>query len=165
MRVYFFLPAILLLSALSGCSTDEEVPSVQQMYLTESPVSAGSTVDVFVDFRVPGTDYESDPFFAVLNFPLGARYVAGSSMLERKTPRPPDGMGTCPDGRTYLVYEFKQAEFSDPYFADSFVGTIKLSVTLELAADKAKMRALAALTPPADPCVLLGGDELEFRVK
>lgn len=164
MKMRFLVLAFAAL-VLSNCSTEDSAPDVIQMTLNDSHVPAGSIITVWVNYRVAATDHSSDPFFSVIALPVGADFVAGTSLITYGSFRAPDEIGSCPNGTTYLAYAFKQGDFTDPFYSDKFVGVLQFNVKVRIEANAAKIIAGVSAAPISDPCGPISGDSLELGVE
>jgi hypothetical protein len=158
-----------LIAALSGCSSNPTPPAVTNINADENSVDAGGILLMTVEVRLStsdqgGSDPATDPFSLLVNLPTGVSYIPQTSSLAFQGPRDPDSMGACPDGTTYLVYNFAPGEFENPYKFDEFVSDVGFRVTLQASADQQKMLADATVTSPSDPCAPFPGEEYEFKV-
>jgi len=160
--------AASIAAGLTGCSSDESAPSVQDITFTYGSVAAGSIEQVSISYRVTNinnsSEDSSEAFASVVTLPIGAGYVDGSSAVLNGKNRPPDAQGRCPDGRSYLLYNFQAGEFSDQYQFDTFIGVIQFNVLLLAVADDQDLIVSADAAAPADPCGPLSGDSATFSV-
>ena len=169
MKLSYLFIAFLAVN-LTGCGDNPTPPAVQDISLDDnSTVSAGTVLKVAVSYRVDAqkTDsvYSGGGFSSVISIPIGATYNEGSSEILFQSQRAPDEKGLCPDGRTYLVYNFGPNEFEDPDSFDPFIGVIDFNVTLQTAADNRELIASASSLPPSDPCAPIEGESVEFSVE
>lgn len=171
MKSNLFLSALAFVLFSSGCGSDNpDPPAVRSMSLTEGTVKAGSFVTVSISYRDGATkvagQLESDPFSSVVTIPPGATFVEGSSLILFQAGRAPDARGTCPDGTTFLVYNFNPGELVVPEGFNPFIAVLEINVVLQLQANKEKLYANAQPGPIADPCAPLENpSSVTFGVK
>ena len=160
------LTAVLLLSLVIGsCSHDESTPSVESLSINRGRVAAGTTVTVSVSYRVAAPDTGSEVFSSVLSIPAGASLVGGTSRILFQATRDPDAQGTCQDGRTWVLYNFREGEFENSLSYNPMIAVIAMDITLQAPANKGKLVAGASPATPSDPCGPLTGDSITFDVK
>ncbi len=160
MKSFLIITAAAFVFLSIGCGSDNpDPPAVKSISITEGWVRAGNFVTVSISYRdgaaKVGGELVSDPFSSVVTLPPGATYVEGSSMILFQSGRAPDARGTCPDGRTFLVYNFNPGEFVVPEGFNPFIAVLEINVVLQLEANKARLYTNASPEPAADPCAPL----------
>lgn len=163
------LALVALLVSLSACGSNPSPPAVENVSLRHGSLPAGSTQTVDVLYRLKasgsGSDYQTEAFSSLVSLPPGASFVAGSSSIINQGPRVPDAQGSCPDGRSYLLFNFAPGEIQDSFNFEEFTAPIGFDVVLQLPAEKGIVTANASTSAPADPCMLIEGEEsATFRV-
>lgn len=162
------ISAALLLVALSGCGSNSSAPEIESVLLEKGSVVAGTTNQVSVSFRVEADKvdgaYLSRPFSVLVNLPSGATAVPGSSKIFFKGARAPNVSGSCPDGRTFLMFDFDTGEFPDTYDFDTYVAVMGFDAILDISANQAEVFAVSSLTPLGDGCASPTGDTAKFVV-
>lgn len=159
---------MVLFFCLSSCASNPSPPAVLDVSLDKGYVLAGTTNKVSATYRISATkvsgNYVSESFSSIVNIPIGASYVEGSSLILFQSGRVPDLHGLCPDGRSYLIYNFKGGEFIDTNESDPFIGVIVFDLLLQADANKQEVVVAASETSGIDPCGPLDGESARIGI-
>ncbi len=162
---------LAILVCLGGCGGgNPSAPTLQNISLGTNYVQTGSVITTWLAFRVSATKGNdgqlSDPFSAVVNLPIGAALIPETSFIpsESAPPRPPDVQGTCPDGSTYMIYNFQRGEFNDQYHFNDYTSVMYFNILVVAAADQRDITGATSLSPIVDGCAFESEATAELRV-
>ena len=123
------------------------------LHLARALRASGHAVKILVAATEVEGERISDPFYSLVLLPTGASVVPGSSAILDQASKAPDDTGACPDGRTFLRFNFKPGEIANPFHFSKFAAVLVFQIVADRAANETQIIADSALEPYADPCL------------
>ena len=163
--------ALCSLLFLVACETNPSPPAILGIGVENTDTNSDAELArlITIEMNLSATDVgldtkQSNPFSLVIRIPKGAVYITGSSTVAIQGFRQPNVIGDCPNGDTYLLYDFRLGEINNEFDFEEFSDDVQIRIIPTVVADNRDLSADISVLSPANPCIVGDGKSVTLEV-